>query len=90
MNVGVDKAGKHQFPGNVDFGFPLVLSHARNETARYRNVAVTQFVAEHVDIIGVLQDQIGLFASGGHFHDMLFPRHFPVDSPCVTFPVCHA
>ena len=67
--MGVDEAGEDNFPGHIHLCLPAVGAHADNQPLRHGDVPLAELVGKHVDIGGVLQNQVGLLPAGGHLHN---------------------
>ena len=70
MTARANSAGADDFSGHVRFLAALVAAEAHDQTLRYGNVAGVQLPGKHVDIGGVLQNQIGLLTPGGDIDDV--------------------
>ena len=70
VDVGVNEAGADDFSGHVRFLAALVAAKTHDQALRYGNVAGVQLPGKHVDVGGVLQNQIGLLPPGGDIDDV--------------------
>ena len=90
MDVGIDETRQNDFTVHVVGQAALIGTHAHNQPLGHGNVGGTQLIGKHVDIGGVLQNQVGRFQSGGYADDpLLFPQ-LAVDLAGIAFVgVCH-
>ena len=90
MNVGVNETRQDDFAVHVVGQAALIGTHAHNQPLGYGNVGGAQLIGKHIDIGGVLQNQVSRFQSGGHADDpLLFPQ-LAVDLAGIAFVgVCH-
>ena len=85
MDMGVNEPGQDDPSGHVHLCFPAVHAHPHNEPLCNGNIAMTDLVAEYVDIGGIFQHQISLFPARRHLHNPQFLAHLPVDFAGVAF-----
>ena len=84
VDVGVNEPGQDNPAGHVHLRLPAVLAHAHDQPLRHGDVAVTDLVAEHVDVGGVFQHQIRLLPACRHLHNPQFLVQLAVDSAGIA------
>ena len=84
MDVGVDKSGQDDLPGQVILHLAAVGTHPYDEPLRHGDIPLADLVGKHVDIGGVFKHQVRLLPSGGHVHDPQLFVDLPGDLPGVA------
>ena len=84
VDVGVNKSGQDDPAGHVHLRLPAVLAHTHNQSLRHGDVAVANLAAEHIDVGGVLQHQIGPLPARRHLHNPQLLVQLPVDPAGVA------
>ena len=80
MNVRVDETRQHDPAAHVDFRFSVVFSaYTGDEPVRHGDIAMAQFIAEHIYKGCIFQYKIRFAVACGNFDNMLFIVQFPVD-----------